>query len=53
MKVIELSVEDFEKLTKNLKQCEEDRKKLKTANHYLNEQIKVYNEKFAKNDNEK
>ena len=47
MKVIELSVEDFEELTNKLKQCEEDRKKLEVANHYLNEQIKVYNAKFT------
>ena len=52
MKVIEISADEFEELTKELEQCREDKKKLEKANKYLNEQIKAYNEKFAKDKNE-
>lgn len=48
MKVIELSVEEFEELTNELKKCREDKEKLQKANEFLNEQIKAYNDRFAK-----
>ena len=48
MKVIELSAEEFAKLVNELDKCREDKEKLQKAVHYLNEQIKAYNEKFTK-----
>jgi len=47
MKTIELPADEFTKLRKELDKCREDKKKLQIANHYLNEQIKLYNEKFT------
>ena len=35
-------------LRKELDKCKEDKKKFEEANKFLNEQIKEYNEKFAK-----
>ena len=48
MKTIELPADEFTKLIRELDKCREDKKKLEEANKYLNEQIKAYNEKFAK-----
>ena len=48
MKVIEIPADEFAKLIKELDRCREDKKKLEEANKFLNEQIKAYNEKFAK-----
>jgi len=47
MKVIEIQADEFTKLIKELDKCREDKEKLQKAVHYLNEQIKAYNEKFA------
>ena len=52
MKVIEIPANEFEEMVKELKKCKEERDKLKKANEFLNEQIKEYNEKFAKDNNE-
>ena len=48
MKVIEIHADEFTKLVKELDKCREDKKKLEEANKFLNEQIKNYNKKFAK-----
>jgi predicted nuclease with TOPRIM domain len=47
-KVVEMPLEDFKKLTEELKKCRKDKEKLIKANEFLNSQIKEYNEKFAK-----
>ena len=52
MKVIELSIKEFEELTNELKKCIEDKEKLQKAVNYLNDEIKKYNEKFT-NENDK
>ena len=52
MKVVELNPNDFAKLIKELDECRKEKEKLKKANEFLNEQIKEYNEKFAKDNNE-
>ncbi len=51
MKTIELPADEFVKLIKELDKCREDKEKLQKAVHYLNKQIKLYNEKFAKDKN--
>ena len=52
MKVIEIPANEFEELTKELEKCRKDKEKLEKANKYLNAQIREYNEKFAKDENE-
>ena len=54
MKVIEIPADEFIKLIRELDRCREDKKRLEEANKFLNEQIKMYNEKFTekeKNEN--
>jgi len=52
MKVVEIPANEFEEMVEELKKCKEERDKLKKANEFLNEQIKEYNKKFAKDNNE-
>ena len=52
-KVVEMLLEDFKTLTEELKKCRKDKAELEKANKFLNEQIKEYNEKFAKESNDK
>ena len=47
-KAIELTPDDFTKLIKELDECKKDKEKLQKAVNYLNNEIKKYNEKFAK-----
>ena len=51
-KIVEIPVDEFEKMAEALEQCKKDKEKLEVANRFLNEQIKEYNKKFAKNENE-
>ena len=51
-KIVEIPADEFRKMAEALEQCKKDKEKLEVANHYLNEQIKVYNQKFVKNENE-
>ncbi len=46
--IIELEKADFEKMVNELRQCKKDKEKLKQANEYLNEEIRKYNNEFAK-----
>ena len=52
MKVVEIPADEFKKMAEALEQCKKDKEKLEVANHYLNEQIKEYNQKFTKDKNE-
>ena len=52
MKVVEIPTDEFRKMAEALEQCKKDKEKLEVANHYLNEQIKTYNDKFTKDENE-
>lgn len=49
-KIVEIPVDEFKEITEELEQCRKDKEKLKKANHYLNEQIKEYNQKFSEKD---
>ena len=51
-KIVEISADEFKKMAEALEQCKKDKEKLQKANEFLNEQIKEYNKKFAKNENE-
>jgi len=46
-KVVEIPADEFQELVESLKQCREDKKKLETANKFLNEEIIKYNERFS------
>ena len=48
MKVVEIPADEFKEMAEALEQCKKDKEKLEVANRYLNEQIKVYNDKFVK-----
>jgi cell division protein FtsB len=52
-KTIEMPLHEFEKLTEELQQCRKDKAELEKANKFLNEQIKEYNDKFAKDTDER
>ena len=49
-KVVEIPANEFKEMAEALEQCKKDKKKLEVANRYLNEQIKVYNDKFSEKD---
>jgi len=51
-KTIEMPLCEFEELIKELQQCKKEKAELEKANKFLNEQIKEYNEKFAKDTSE-
>ena len=46
-KIVEVPADEFQELVESLKQCREDKKKLETANKFLNEEIEEYNKKFS------
>ncbi len=51
-KVVEIPANEFKEMAEALEQCRKDKEKLQKAVHYLNEQIKEYNDKFTKDKNE-
>jgi len=46
-KIVEVPADEFQELVESLKQCREDKKRLETANKFLNEEIAEYNKKFS------
>ena len=52
MKIVEIPADEFKKMAEALEQCKKDKEKLEVANRYLNKQIKTYNNKFTKDENE-
>jgi len=48
MKKVELTLEDFEKMIKEIKDLKREKKELLKINSFLNNQIQDYNDKFAK-----
>jgi hypothetical protein len=47
-KIVEIPLEEFKELTKALQECRKEKAELEKANKFLNEQVKEYNEIFAK-----
>ena len=52
MSNIVLSEADYKKLINEIKKLREEKSELKKANQFLNDQIKEYNEKFARRDDD-
>ena len=47
-KIVELSIEDFQKMIQEIKELKHENNELKKAVAYLNGQISDYNQKFSK-----
>ena len=52
MKVVEIKPEEFNRLVQDLIKCKEEKKELQKAVDYLNKEIKEYNDRFSKDENE-
>ena len=51
-KVVEIPIDEFQEMVNELKNCKEDKEKLKKAVDFLNNQIKEFNHLYASKSNE-